>query len=106
MTLDINEYRFRCNKRTCRTEISIRKNSFFAQSKLPCSKILKLGWLWLNKVPITSICSMIGHGTATVVSFMKFYRQLVEGILDPEDDTIGGEGVVVEIDEAKFGKRK
>jgi transposase-like protein len=106
LTLYLERQAFRCRKTSCNTEISVKKNSFFALSKLACSKILLLGWLWLNKVPTTSICSMAGHSTATIVSFAHFYRQLVTSALDTEPCMIGGEGIVVEIDEAKFGKRK
>lgn len=31
---------------------------------------------------------------------------MVEGILKAKDNTIDGEGIIVEIDESKFGKRK
>lgn len=106
MTLESKTCLFRCHKRTCQTKSSIRKDSFFAKSKLPCSKILRLGWMWLNKLPIGSICNMTSHSTTTVTTFARFYRELVGSILDPEHDTIRGDGVIVEIDESKFGKMK
>lgn len=106
MALHIQRQSFRCRKSTCNTEISIRKNSFFDTSKLPCSKILRIGWFWLNKVPVTSISSMTGHSRGTIVAFASFYRQLVEGSLNTEHCMVGGDGIIVEIDESKFGKRK
>jgi transposase-like protein len=59
-----------------------------------------------NKVQMTSICSITGHSCTTIVSFTQFYRQLVASAVDTEHCMIGGEGIIVEIDEAKFGKRK
>ena len=106
MKLYFERRSFRCRKNECNIEISIRKNSFFDQSKLPCSKILRIGWFWLNKMPVTSIVSMTGHSSHTITSFLSFYRQLVEGSLDADHTCIGGEGIIVEVDEAKFGKRK
>jgi hypothetical protein len=106
MTLCIKRNSFRCYKTTCLSEVSIRKNSFFDRHMLSCSKILRLGWFWLNKVSATSIVSMTGHSSATVTSFLNYYRQLVASTLDMEKNIIGGEGVIVEIDESKIAKRK
>jgi transposase-like protein len=49
---------------------------------------------------------MTGHSSKTITSFMHYYRQLVTSVLEIEDSVIGGNGIVVEIDESKFGKRK
>jgi hypothetical protein len=50
--------------------------------------------------------SMTGCSNKTVISFRHYFRQLVSEVLDTEDSIIGGEGIEVEIDEAKMGKRK
>src|SRR5947207_2250924 len=42
----------------------------------------------------------------TVASYYDIFRDLVAASLDDEDCQIGGEGVIVEIDEIKMGKRK
>ena len=49
---------------------------------------------------------MTGHSPNTVSNFMKYFRNLVIETLDDEDEIIGRPGIVVEIDESKFGKRK
>ena len=102
----MNECNFRCSKKACNTKISLRKNSFFEKSKLKCSQILRLGLLWLSKLSASSIKSLTGHIKPTVTSFMYFYHQLVIDSLDTDDITIGGDGIIVKIDESKFGKRK
>lgn len=106
MRLSITARIFQCGKRTCRKAISIRAGSFFSKSKLPCSQILFLGYLWLSKSPVSSIISISGKDSHTVCSFQKYFRQLVSDSIEVEDVVIGGEGVEVEIDESKLGKRK
>ena len=49
---------------------------------------------------------MSGHDSKTVCAFWKHFRQLVASDIQEEDTVIGGPGIVVEIDESKFGKRK
>lgn len=106
MSLCINERKYRCFKSGCRKSLSIRTNSFFSKSKLNCSKIMLLGYLWLVKVPITSIILISGCSPNTITAFAKYFRELVSDNLDETDLKIGGEGIIVEIDETKLGKRK
>lgn len=106
MTLYMNKKLFICPKRGCRRALSIKKGSFFAGHNLPCSKILFMAYLWLSKVSSSSIVSMTGHSNKTVGNFLHYFRQLVSSHLDEEDTMVGGPGVIVEIDESKFGKRK
>jgi hypothetical protein len=50
--------------------------------------------------------TLTGHSTATVARLLGLFRQLVASDLDErtegEDRMIGGEGIIVEIDESKF----
>ena len=105
-TVSVNSGRFRCNRRSCRKEVSIRIHSFFYGHSLKCSRIMHLAYLWLNKVPVSSAVAMSGHSSKTICDFWKYFRQLVTSNIDEEDVIIGGPGIVVEIDESKFGKRK
>jgi hypothetical protein len=43
---------------------------------------------------------------STVSNYFKYFEQLTASTLEDIDTKIGGEGIIVEIDEAKFGKRK
>jgi transposase-like protein len=97
---------WKCKKPGCRKQESFFKGSFFAQTRLPCSKILEIGYYWLAGCRRNMIVDITGHSSATVTAYMKFYRQLVESSLDEDDTIIGGEGVEVQVDESKFGKRK
>jgi transposase-like protein len=106
MKLYLKQKIFQCRKKMCRKGISIRNGSFFVSHKLPCSKILFLGYLWLTKISISSALLISGCSKSTISSFYGYFRQLAADSLELEDCIIGGEGVVVEIDETKLGKRK
>jgi transposase-like protein len=47
-----------------------------------------------------------GHGSATIASHARFCRELVGQAIEDDGEMIGGPGMIVEIDESKFGKRK
>jgi transposase-like protein len=98
--------KWRCGLRRCRREKSVCDNSFFAGSKLPVNDILLLGYCWLSKMSNETLLMIMQHSSATITAYFEYFRQLVADSLDLEDMVIGGDGVVVEIDEAKFGKRK
>ena len=106
MRLELARNCWRCSYSKCRKEKSVRSNSFFNNSKLPIGKLLLLAYLWLNKVTVTSAIAMTGCSSATVTDYYGFLRQLVADSLDEIHCKIGGPGIIVEIDESKFGKRK
>ena len=97
---------FRCPKSHCRKEISLRKNSFFDELRLPMSHIMLLGYLWLNKSAIAATQSISGKSNNTIRNMNDYFRQAVASTLEEMDTTIGGIGVIVELDETKLGKRK
>lgn len=106
MKLDLEKREFRCSKRACNRKVSLFKNSFFQQHRIPCSKILQLAYFWLSKVKNGTAVILTGCSKDTVATYYAMFRQLVSDSLDEEDCRIGGEGVIVEIDETKMGKRK
>jgi transposase-like protein len=97
---------FRCTAKRCRKRTSMFAGSFFSRSILRCDQVLFIGYLWLSGANHTIICRQTGHSTRTITDYLGHYRQLVCGALEADDCMIGGEGVVVELDESKFGKRK
>jgi hypothetical protein len=105
MILCINRISFRCPKFNCRKEVSLRQDSFFSGNKVDCSKILLLGYLWLNKVKAASAVIMSGMSTHTICDFYGYFRQLVSDNVELEDAVIGGNDIIIEIDETKLGKR-
>ena len=65
-----------------------------------------VGHLWLAKTTSVTIQKLTGHSTTTIAQLLGLFRQLVASSLDEqtsrEDHMIGGEGIIVEIDESKF----
>ena len=106
MKLNLVKKTFRCNKRACNQKVSLMKNSFFQQHRIPCSKILQLAYFWLAGMKNGTAMIMTGHSKDTIASYYSMFRHLVSVSLDDEDSQIGGDGVIVEIDETKMGKRK
>jgi len=106
--MKLNEVRwvFRCRKETCDVLRSLNSNTFFAGTKLKACEVLLLSRLWLAKVPVSSAIELTGHSEKTVVAFWGHFRQLVSSALEEEDTVIGGDGIIVEVDETKLGKRK
>lgn len=97
---------YRCNKHGCRKWKSILQHSFFAKSRLKCNDILFIGYLWLSGCNRAVMTKMTSHSSTTITEFINYYRQLISISLNDEDQIIGGPGIIVEIDESKFGKRK
>jgi transposase-like protein len=97
---------WRCRNRKCRKSVSIFKDSFFSENHLNCSDTMLIGYLWLCKTKHTSIIHMTGHSPNTITDYMNLFRELIIDTLEDEDDIIGGDNIIVEIDESKFGRRK
>lgn len=106
MKLEIKHMRFRCGKKSCRKNVSLRYDTFFEGHKLQCSQILLLAYLWLSKMPTKSIIEMSKCSSRTVCSFTDIFRNLISKSLECEDTIIGGEDIIVEVDETKIGRRK
>jgi transposase-like protein len=97
---------YRCTTKNCRKKVSLLHNSFFAGSKLRCCEMLYIGYLWLCGASQSVIRLTTGFSNPTITHFMKYYRELVSRALYDDDALVGGDGIIVEVDESKFGKRK
>ncbi|ELU02975.1 hypothetical protein CAPTEDRAFT_203791 [Capitella teleta] len=89
-------------------EISVRHSSWFSHSKMTLSEILELTFWWVRGDKQDVIMNETGHGEHTLVDWGNFMRECCLVYLEKFGNLgkIGGEGVIVEIDESKFGKRK
>jgi hypothetical protein len=105
-TLRVEKRVYRCTKFGCRKEWTCLRGTFFSGSRLPVHKILFLSYHWIAGARHDYLCDIGGFGTNTVSNFFCHLQQLVGDSLDEEDCIIGGEGIRVEMDESKFGKRK
>jgi len=118
---DLANFTFRCDRRHVRRDSRRRRQAWrchyyrsmftgtwFARSHLSISKVCQLNCLWLN-LPYPRqfiIKTEIGVSVPTVVDWSSFCREVCIFWLEKESVVLGGPGVVVEIDEAKLGKRK
>jgi transposase-like protein len=102
------KYQFRCNRRTCRKVNSLLDKTFFEGTHLKLNEILEIGYLWLCGCSTTSIISQTKHSAPTVCCWVGYIKQAIAFDLANSDgnNRIGGPGIIVEIDESKFGKRK
>ncbi|KCZ73858.1 hypothetical protein H311_05182, partial [Anncaliia algerae PRA109] len=69
-------------------------------------KVLEFFYYFLCKCSFSSIKLITGFSTQTTSRLMsKAYEIIAKGI-DESDTKIGGSGIIVQLDETKFGKRK
>ncbi len=69
-------------------------------------EILEFIYLWVHGSPLKMITHEMGLSSNTDVDWASFCREVCEIAIAKEGRRIGGTGVVVEIDESKFAKRK
>jgi transposase-like protein len=102
------KYSFKCKRKNCRTANSILDFTFFEQCRLPVNNILEIGYLWLTGATTTAIIAQLDHSSATICNWIGYIKQAVAFDLSTAgaQALIGGPGIIVEIDESKFGKRK
>jgi transposase-like protein len=95
-----------CNNCKCWHKISIYSESFFAKSTIPCNDLLRIAYKWLCGQRYSDILAQTGHSSCTVSWIIRFCWELVTRNLLEEDNILGGDGIVVEVDKSKFGKLK
>ncbi|GBN17481.1 hypothetical protein AVEN_112070-1 [Araneus ventricosus] len=88
---------------------SVRKGSWFDESKLSMPEVLMITYLWAKKTSNEWIVNELSVSEPTVADWKSFCREVCVDMLvneSKEMEMLGGVDVVVEIDESKFGKRK
>ena len=102
----ITETRFKCTKWTCRTHVSSLKNSILQNSLLPANKLLEFFYYFLSKCSFTTIQLITGHSSRTISNLLLRTQNIIARNITEMDTQIGGPGIVVQLDESKFGTRK
>ena len=87
-------------------KLSIRYNSWLIDSKLPVENILELIYLWSQGFTHSEVMHELKLSKKTVTEWFLFFREACIYSVMENSQPIGGNGVEVEIDESKFGKRK
>jgi predicted RNA-binding Zn-ribbon protein involved in translation (DUF1610 family) len=85
---------------------SIRKSSWLSDCNLTLEEMIKLIYHWTQNLKQNQIMHESLTGYESAVNFGKKCRKICENICMTNSEAIGGEDVVIEIDETKVGKRK
>lgn len=104
MKIQKNQSRYKCKK--CNRTESIFKKTFFENAKIQLDSLLLFSYLYLIKTPVSGLIEATGHSSATISEWSKFIRQLCGESVNENSLKIGGQNIIVEIDETKLGKRK
>ena len=92
--------------------MSLSKDTFFEGSRLKVilltkmNEVMLLGYFWLNCVQWLAAVRMTGFANKTVSRFYYLFRRLAAAATLEIDTVIGGQDIVVDVDETKLGRRK
>ena len=119
LNVNISLRNFRCdmqqrvtkNKRSkierCQFYVSALKGTFFERSHLKLSEICQLTYFFcVNTLSISFICENLTISNNTVIDWNNFCREICIAYCETNFKKLRGPGKTVEVDKAKFGKRK
>jgi transposase-like protein len=96
-----------CSENLCKfKKQNIWTNTLFEKTRKSKIKILRILELWMQKMSIKNISYVIGTSRQTIWNLLlKVKKRLIPNYYNSLEQ-IGGNNLIVEIDESKFGKRK
>ncbi|CAC5405116.1 unnamed protein product [Mytilus coruscus] len=97
---------WKCSNKKCSKKVSIRNGSWFQGHNLSLEKILFITYFWIYKIDQEFVKHELSICNQTIVDWYNYCREVCIEILKIDSEKIGGDSVIVEIDESKFGKRK
>ncbi|KFM83348.1 hypothetical protein X975_03557, partial [Stegodyphus mimosarum] len=104
-----DKFEWRCKKSSENGHFvkwSVRKGTWFAESRLSIGEILLISYYWVNRLPVDYYISDLGISSSTAADWNCFCREVCMEFCENDMGMLGGMDVIVEIDESKFGKRK
>lgn len=101
-----DQFHWRCTGRSHRSRISMRTDSFFADSKLTIRDILRIIYYWSRQVKLQEIEHETGISRNALIDWIKLIREVCGTWLLDHPIAIGGEGRTIAVDESKFFHRK
>ena len=87
-------------------KLSLRHKSWIVDSKMSLESIVEITYLWLQGFNNNEIIHELKLINKTVIEWCNFFREWCLSVVMDSSMPIGGNGIEVEIDESKFGKRK
>ena len=87
-------------------KLSIRHQSWLVNSKLSLETVLEFVYLWSQGFTHSEVMHELKLSKKTVTEWFMFFRECCIYSVMEQSEQIDGNGVEVEIDKSKFGKRK
>ena len=99
---------WQCSKQGCRQKTRLRVGNFFEGTRLPFVTSLRFIYCWSMEYSSGKFCQReCEMDKASTVEWSKIMREAcVSYLLHRPQQKIGGDGLIVEIDESMFTKRK
>ena len=97
-------FAWHCVKSKCgsRSYHSVREGSYFSKSKLPLDKYIRLFYLWSQDIQSKDVAETLGISGKSTMQHLQFLREVCTSELLQNQTQLGGQGVVVQIDESLF----
>ncbi|KCZ75591.1 hypothetical protein H311_03429, partial [Anncaliia algerae PRA109] len=95
-----------CTWKFCKATFSPWKDTIFENSNIKPAIILAISNLWLKNYNIKQISELVDIKRKSVSEILKKVYVRLKDLYYNKTEQIGGPGIVVEVDESKFGKRK
>ena len=106
-------YKMRCSGKCIygpnkRWKQSIFKNTYFHSARMKKNEMLHFLYLWATENTPKQIHTVLRWSPNTINDWLNYNREMCAMFVrnDPDIWQIGGPGIIVQIDESKFGKRK
>ena len=96
----------RCSRKGCRKINFMFNNELIKVSKLKMDDLVMLIYYLLHAMPTKFINLSLGMSNKTILIFRKMLEVTMKREYKRLKWRIGGPGIVIEVDESKFGKRK
>ena len=97
-------FSLKCSR--CNHRMTLRTGSFFYDSKLSIEQILVIVGYFVSGLEVSCVAEHTLISNKTVIDWFEFCRNICEHALDLPNTKIGGPGLVVQIDDSLFLKRK
>lgn len=97
-----------CNLRSCRAKVNMRIGNWFEGSRIPFVTALRFVYYWAQRLTTVDWCHRhLRMANSTTVEWNNYLREVcVYAVELRSTGKIGGENLVIEVDESVFSKRK
>jgi len=107
LSLTAHHDRWRCKRRECRENISIRRDTWLEGSKLSFRQIVLFLYCWSKELSSIKFCEdELDIAKCTAIDWSNYLREVCADTVIRNPFVIGGPNCTVEIDESLFTRRK